>query len=486
MKLKTLATIGVSWLAVAGAAAAQEAPQTQEQRARTIEALEQRLNELEAQLEDLKAATAADVAEVRRVASEAPVVTIDNGRPTIASADGANRLAIRGLVQYDIASFDEGDNAAGVDLNAGANFRRARLGVEGTVSRDWNYALTAEYGGTGNESTQLNQAWIEYAGWKPFDNLSALRLRLGAWATPLNLEDATSNAEGLFLERPAAAELARAIAAGDGRYGVGAFLNGDRWYGSAVLTGSSIAAASPTNTFDEQQGYILRAAFLPLRAPDYALHLGVNASGITEVADTASGPATTQTISLNERPELRVDGSRFVDTGAIAAEGVNQYGVELGATWRNFYAAAEYITFRVDSSTAALGDPEFDGWYVQGAWTLTGERRTWNAANGGFQGVRPANPFSPNDGHWGAWEIAARYSVLDLNDNAGAPGAATPANGVRGGEQVITTLGLNWYPNRAIRFLLDVYDVDVSRLNGAGASLDADYQAVALRSQLSF
>ena len=31
---------------------------------------------------------------------------------------------------------------------------------------------------------------------------------------------------------------------------------------------------------------------------------------------------------------------------------------------------------------AGVVDPDFFGWYVQGAWTLTGERRRWNAANG--------------------------------------------------------------------------------------------------------
>lgn len=479
--LRHLSLAGASWLALAGLAAAQ--PLTDQQRAARIQELEARLAAIETQLEDLKESTAADSADIRRIQGEAPRVTLDNGRPTIATADGSFRASIRGLVQFDAASFDEGDNAAVVDLSDGTNFRRARLGVEGVIARDWNYNLTAEFGGSASESAQLNQAWIEYAGWRPFEGVSPLRLRVGAWATPINLEDATSNTEHLFLERPAAAELARSIAAGDGRTGVGAFINGDRWSLSSVLTGGVIGG---TGEFDEQSGYIARAAFLPLRGQDHAVHLGVNTTGAFELADTAAGPATTQSVRLRERPELRVDGTRFVDTGVIAADGIAQYGVEVGGYWRNFYLAGEWLDFEIDRAGAG-SDPSFDGWYVQGAWTITGERRAWNGANGGFQGIRPANAFAPASGHWGAWEIAARYSVLDLNSDAGAAGAPTPIGGLRGGEQIITTLGLNWYPHRAVRFLLDFQDVEVERLDGAGApTLDADYQAIALRSQLSF
>ncbi|MEJ0023880.1 MAG: porin [Alphaproteobacteria bacterium] len=67
-------------------------------------------------------------------------------------------------------------------------------------------------------------------------------------------------------------------------------------------------------------------------------------------------------------------------------------------------------------------------------------------STGGFRGIRPAKVFDPSKGQWGAWEVAARYSNLDLNDHEGVSGSAVPAGGIRGGEQDITTVGLNWYP----------------------------------------
>jgi phosphate-selective porin OprO/OprP len=65
-------------------------------------------------------------------------------------------------------------------------------------------------------------------------------------------------------------------------------------------------------------------------------------------------------------------------------------------------------------------------------------------------------------------------------------GAATPAGGVRGGEQKITTVGLNWYPNSVLRFLLDYQWAKVDRLSAAGADIGEDVNVVSFRSQVAF
>jgi phosphate-selective porin OprO/OprP len=61
------------------------------------------------------------------------------------------------------------------------------------------------------------------------------------------------------------------------------------------------------------------------------------------------------------------------------------------------------------------------------------------------------------DGGWGAWEIAGRYSTIDLNDQLAM------ANGVTGGRQTIYTLALNWYVNRNVRFLFDYLHGNIAR-----------------------
>jgi phosphate-selective porin OprO and OprP len=488
MKFRAAAALGASWIALAGVAAAQ-APAANSREAQ-IQALEQRLNDLEAQLADLKESSAADSADVRRIQTEATQVTLANGRPAFASADGQFKAAFRGVFQFDAAQYLQDDTVpvGGVqDLSSGANFRRARLGVEGTVFRDWNYALTYEAGGSGSEAAGLQQAWLEYAGWKPFGLTAPVRFRVGAFAVENTLEGATSNADQLFLERPSVAEFVRGQFGGDGRNAVGVYANGDRLNVSAIVTGSTLSNAdvSPAgNANDEAFGYVARVGWLVLRGENSGLHIGANYSATTQLADSSAGANTFQ---LRERPELRVDAAsvRLIDTGAFTASNARAFGAELGGQWRNWFFASEWQQIEVDRP-GALRDPAFNGFYVQGAWTITGEKHAWNAVNGGFAGIRPTNVFDLNADTWGAWELAARYSVFDLNDSAGNAGFATPVGGFRGGEQTITSLGLNWYPNNALRFLLDLQDVSVDRLNGAGAQIGQDYQAIALRSQFAF
>jgi phosphate-selective porin OprO/OprP len=454
-----------------------------------LDALEKHNEELEAQIADLKAQTAGSTQLIRDTAAAQPTVAVANGRPTFTTADGQFKFAVRTVVQFDAASYSESPRTATNDLGSGTNFRRARLGFDGSAFKDWTYALWGEFGGSGGESTILNQAYVEYAGWKPFGLDEPVRLRAGAWAMPSGLEDATSNTEELFLERPAVAEMVRGFATGDGRTGVGATARGAGWYASALWSGKVVGVPT-TPEVDQQQGYAFRLAFNPIHGADYDVHLGANIQGILDPADTAAGPVSTRAVRLQERPELRVSGIRLVDTGAINSDGLTAYGLEAGASWKNLYGSSEWYRFDVSRRATAPAvspfDPSFSGWYLQGAWAITGEHHAWTNANGGFVGIRPAKTFDPTKGAWGAWELAARYSELGLNDRDGLAGAVTPAGGIRGGEQKISTLGLNWYPNNVVRFLLDYQWTRVDRLNAAGASIGEDVNAVSFRSQFAF
>lgn len=443
----------------------------------------------------------------------APAVTVSAGRPTFTSADGSSRLSVRGLFQLDAASTSQdrpatpdlrrGDAANASDINSGTNFRRARLSIEGQLAPDWTYGLALEFGGTGVETPELNQAFIEYGGLRPVAGGPPLRIRVGAWATATGLEDATSNTEALFHERAAVADLVRGMAGGDGRSGVGLFMNGRRWAANAVLTGGVVGVSGQ---FDEQTGLLLRASTLAYDGgTGRGLVLGISYNAILEPADTDSGTADQRRVRLRERSELRVDGLRLVDTGSIPADGAAAVGLEAAGWFGPLYLASEYFQIDVDRTGAGI-DPGFSGWYLQGAWTLTGETRRWNAASGGIGGIRPARAFDPAAGSWGAFEIAARTSLLDLDFEPGAPGtAAIPGVSVRGGQQTVTSLGLNWYPTTTVRFTLARQWVEVDRLDpengevagttlfggapsvpGNGAQIGQSTDSWLLRTQVSF
>jgi phosphate-selective porin OprO/OprP len=448
-----------------------------------LDALEQHNQELENQISDLKAQVSSGEQAIRQEV-HATTVSIPNGRPTFASGDGQFTAQLRGIFQLDAAHYDqsapgplatdfrrgsvgdagEADHAR--DLNDGTNFRRARIGVEGRAFGDWEYNFLYDFGGSGvEEPGKISAAWLQY------DGFGAIKVRVGAFSAPAGIEEATSTTGSLFLERASPSEVVRGIASGDGRKSVAVLGAGERWNFSAALTGGVVA----TQTFDQQSAFVGRVAFLPIKGLDYLVHVGANTTIVLSPAaagpDVAPGAATP--LRLRDRPEVRVDIARLVDTGNIDGDGLTEIGGELAAQKKNFSIQGEYIHIDVRRRASALSDPSFAGWYVQGAWTITGEPRRYNIALAAFDAPKVDRPFNLKGRTWGAWELAARYSDLDLNYQAGAPGTAPATSAVRGGEQKIATVGINWYPNAVVRFQADYQHVEVDRLSPGGTAFGA-------------
>ncbi|MDB5445882.1 MAG: phosphate-selective porin [Phenylobacterium sp.] len=484
-------------------------PRGDEQAEAHVAALQQQLDTVNQQLADVKTSqeTAnADIVTLKTPSGATTIPTLPNGKPALATADGRFTANIRAIVMFDAGRYFQKNNlpttTVGRNLNSGTNFRRARFGIDGKLFKDFDYALIYEFGGSGAEDTgHIQEAWAQYTALKPW------RIRVGAFEPNIGLAAAVSTSQMPMLERPAAAEIARNVAAGDSRSalqvaGNGTFGEGDsgiaaRWFLSTALTGNTVGTFNSAATsfspqpFSEQTAWIGRVALAPFSSTDWQTHFGLNAQYVFHPND-ATGPGVAGSrspVQLRDRPELRLDGTRLIDTGAIDARHVAVYGAEAGATMQNFMMEGEYFRYditRRNTGAAPLGDPRFKGWYVQGAWVLTGEPRPYNPAEARFDAPKMNYNFNPAAGTWGTWELVGRYSDMNLNWRSGAGAAATPTGGIRGGEQKIASVGVNWYLNPDIRFMLDYQHVDVQRLNAAGVQIGQTYNAIAMRSQLTF
>lgn len=164
-----------------------------------------------------------------------------------------------------------------------------------------------------------------------------------------------------------------------------------------------------------------RATWLPFVSEDESniVHLG---GGLR--FDNAKQP-----LQFFTEPEFN-RSPLFVDTDRIEADGARTYNLE--AAWRRgpYWIAGEYVRTNVDAP--ASGDPNFGGFHVSGSWILTGEMRDYNYISGIWGPVPVAR--SVYQGGWGAWELGARYSTLDLSDGT-----------IDGGAMDIWSLGLNWW-----------------------------------------
>lgn len=476
--------------------------------------LEAQAKLLEAQQAQLEALTK-QLGQSKVSTQETPKVAFSNNRPTISAADGRSSISVRANVQLDGATYGESpagplatdfrrgsvgnvpnrENSAARDFSDGFYFRRARFGVEGTMARDFNYRLLLELGGSGTEGpTRINDAWIAYTGLAPFT------FQLGAFSPSANMDDSTSPEDLPFLERASASELSRALGGADGRIGFAVKASGARWMSSLALTTRTVNDAE---VFDVQTAAVARAGYLVATSSDYNLHIGASGTYVFAPADQGQGTTPRHPLRFRDRPEIRVDSVRLIDTGSIDADNASVYGVEFGGNWKQLYLQGEHFWYDIARRASAnLPDPDFTGYYLQGSWMLTGESRRYNATTGSFQNPRPRVPFSSGGG-FGAWELAARYSRMNLNFNEGLEGTAAPAGSVRGGDQQVWTLGVNWFPNPNVKIMVDYMLIDVDRLNPAGAAntqpfgpapntpptgvqIGQDLDVFALRTQFSF
>ncbi len=464
-----------------------------------------------AQFEALQNQVYETQATVKSATANQGSVRFNHSHLTISSPDGKYSFSPIVDVMGDWAAYSK-RTVAGIGLKAaGENFRRAQIGFQGTFAGDFSYKFVYDFGGTNGDETyqafqskppsgtalnvsstgagtgpHIKEAWVGYKG-----ILDPFTFKLGAMPTPSNLADMTSSDDLLFNERPSPAQISRATAADDGRESVGFVGNGSWWQGSAFLTGDTYGKGDLIAPGSGQEAFVGRAAIAPFYDPatNFNVHLGVNFTDVirpqqsTAVNSAGTALATTHGISFSDRPELRVDNVTFLKTPTFDANGAYVAGAELAGSWGPLMVQSEYFRYNVDLRNPAAGvtNPNFDGWYVEGSWVMTGEFRKYNMATASYTRPSPANPFDPLNGNWGAWELAGRYSSTDLNYDTTS---AVAANRVFGGKQDIVSGGVNFYPNDTLKFMLDYQDVTVH--NVGSAHNNGSYNAISMRAQVTF
>jgi phosphate-selective porin OprO/OprP len=469
----------------------------------------------------------------------------DNGRPTFASGDGRFTMAIRARFQADFAGFSQdsthGPGFAGPsDLSSGAVMRRAYLGIEGKAYNDFSYEIRLNAGGSdgGNNPTctnptvtsvttlsgapagatatttstaagcaigsiepagegdpLLNKAVISYTG------IPNWHFNVGVLEPALMMEGTTSSANLMFLERPEIENIAAdTYGAGDSRRGIevgwgktDALWAGDNLTADATFSGAKTGTAADHGNGGDEQSQILGRVTDRVWSDGISnLQFGVSGASVLYSGNAAGGGV--QALRFRDRPEIRVDGTRLIDSGNINAKTGNMISFDAEGNWQNFYLGGEWAQFQADrqcgavtatgnaactSSTAVIDHPTFHGFSFEGSWILTGETKVYepvalNNEMASYEAPVPAKPFSLSGDSWGAWELVARYSDTNLNWNSNQLAGTTQLAGVLGGRERIVALGINWYMNRNIRMMIDDNITRVSK--GTAALPDRDSQ----------
>jgi phosphate-selective porin OprO/OprP len=501
-QLRLSCAVGVLALLGAGSAHAQSAEQVDKMQAQ-INALQQQIATLKGRVKTTeqhvktteqhvkKTEEHIDVAYTKAPASMSTAIVqmSPNNRPSICTPDKLNCIAFTGRLHLDAGTYSYSPNSSHSSpqsLDSGVNARRARFGVIGTFMGDWNYALVYDFGGssdglsgTGSPTSGIENAYVTYNGFKPF------ALEAGYMDTPYTLDEATSSNDIMFMERASSQVIASNLAAGDSRFAAGIRGNNDRLWAGAYFTGPTSGATHFGTS--EQSGAFGRVTYQLLQDKNYSLHIGGDVEVLMNSAGAAAG--ANPTLTLSDRPELRIDPTSILTTGAITnVDGAQVYSAEAAGGIGPFFVQGEYFHYVIDRG-AGLGNNNFDGGYVEASYTLTGESRKYIPTTGAYSGITPDHPFRPNGLDWGAWEIAGRYSVIDLNDGFTPGVPVTGTDAVAGGKQTVYTAGLNWYMNRNVRVMFNYLHGDINKYNGTTTlvqDVGAKFDAFATRLQVAF
>jgi phosphate-selective porin OprO/OprP len=391
----------------------------------------QDLQQIQAQIEEMQATIKAlqkQVADAKAQAAEANAAAANaggsdldlkvkwKGAPELSSLDGKFSFKVRGRLQTDYNAIDQDFDITGRPDVSAAEIRRARLGVEGVVFYNVAYKFEYDFADADDGDAGIRDAYVEYNGLA--DGLS---LRAGNFKTPNSIDEMTSSRFLTFLERAAfvdAFELDRQI-------GAGVIYAKDHYTLSAGIFG-------PYTEFDEEwlkdvRTGAARATLAPINREvngvHQVLHLGASwrlREGAEDLrsADDPTDPVNDQFFRYRARGADLHLADRFVATPEIFDEDTF-WGVEAAAIWGPVHVVGEYTELDAKVSPIFDGsDPTYPAWYVEAGWFLTGETRGYK--EGEFVGVKVKNPVlgGGKGGGWGAWQIAGRYDVIDLTDQA--------------------------------------------------------------------
>jgi phosphate-selective porin OprO/OprP len=335
--------------------------------------------------------------------SRAPLTYIQENVPFLTNRN----IIFFGRLELDGAYYSSG----ALKDDSGFSVRRFRLGLAGRVKiwPGWNYKL--EFDLTDRENS-LSDAYLSWRSekWGTF--------RIGNQKVAQTLSGQTSTLTETFMERPLpvlAFTLQR-------RLGLG-------WDTHLRNLGANITAFfGDPNEGVGSQGWAARGYFNPSKGQGHVFHVGGSIMQLSSDADA----------QFRARPESHVSNIRLVDTGIWSDVGTSSaIGLELAGSRGPVTIQSEF--YRTEWARSDGDNPRFKGWYAEASWFLTGEMARYH--DGRF--IRPTIL-----GDRGAWEVAFRFSTIDLIDED-----------VQGGTQRNLSFGVNWYSRIHWRFMANLIKV---------------------------
>lgn len=439
----------------------------------TFEKVEEAASKQKAEIEEIRNDLALKTNELKALDEhmkevEQVKVKMDKKGLQVESADKNFQFKLGGRIHADASYSSGGDyldsKGEHVEANDGTEIRRGRMEFLGTFFKDWNFKSQVDFA---DNNVAVKDMFVQYTGLKPY--ALPLAITFGQQKQAFSRELQESSNDMIWMERSLmdvlnAPTVDRAIGLNI------ASLNKD-WTGQVGIYGETITPNKEKNQADEGWAINSRWTYAPINEKTRLIHLGV--AGNYRVPDHKDDVMDRDLRFSYETSHM--SNLNLIDTGHIEdINNIKMVGLEANALYGPFTVGGEYTKMWLDRENGA-DNLEFDGWYGEASWTLTGESRKYK--HGKFYHVDPKQPFSLANGGWGAWELGVRYAEVDLTDYT------------KGGQMSNITVALNWYVNNNIRFMADynrVLEIQNSSVTKVGGGQPDNLDMFMMRGQLYF
>lgn len=354
-------------------------------------------------------------------------------------------------VQADFATF------FGVDkdydkVGDGAGIRRARFAIKAQITPDWYGEIDLDFA---NGTAELKDAILRYDGFKKFE------VQVGNFKESFSLQRNTSSRYLQFIERPMVTYLAPSR-----HLGVQVKYNNPLiWTAGGVFFQQIAGDEEITNVQDNNKDYgrgpghsfTGKLVVRPFhKMTDAGLHIGGAVSYRTPKAHDATGDYGGMRYSM--RNSTSINRKKYLDTDVI--KGVHHellYTGELAGHYKGLRFEGAYIGNNVvledNSPEINKSNKQFGGWYVQAGYLLFGGQQRYDSNGAKYNRVIRGKK-------WGDIELTGRYEYINLNDFDG---------GIYGGSAQAYTLGVNFWVNNNVKFMINYQYNDNDRYaNGKG------------------
>ena len=379
------------------------------------------------------------------------IVKFDTKGFRVETADKAFKFQLGGRIQVD-ANFSANGSDFEPRPDEGVEVRRARLYAKGTLWNDFDYKAQFDFAGN---KVEIKDLFVKYTG------LDWFNITVGNQKQAMSQELQESSNDIMFTERSLVSSLTTPQF--DRALGLRLDSSGKNWSVQLGAFGSPI-----NNTKAQGWGVSSRATYAPIMTKTSLVHVGASV-GYRGMSDN------------NRRVTYKYESTHqsslyFTKAAVDDMDGTTLLDIETAVMFGPFSMQGEYAHNWIARESA--GGLDFGAWFVQGAWTITGESRSYKGSQGKFKRLQPREPFSWQKGQWGAWELATRIDGNDLN-----------SGDIVGGEETALTIALNWYLNRNLRVMADyryAFDVQDSAVLEEGSPADTGIHGFTLRTQLTF